>query len=104
MITEKPLNKVIIQAPERAGRGKSMEIIVRASDNPGRTLNAVVPAEIVITDPDGDESEFSGYYGMRDGMLKIKFDIASNDAPGAWTIAVRELASRNLRKKRITVD
>ncbi|MDD4101133.1 MAG: hypothetical protein PHU80_00695, partial [Kiritimatiellae bacterium] len=53
----------------------------------------VVPLKLVIRDPSGDESEWSGYYGAKDGTLDIQLAMARNDTPGMWQIKARELAS-----------
>ena len=49
--------------------------------------------KVEIADPDGRIAEFSGYYGATGGKLQIRLDIAPNDAPGIWQVAVTELAS-----------
>ena len=62
-------------------------------DEAGASVDAVVPVEIDLRDPDGRRAEFSGYYGARDGRLSITLVPAPNDTPGIWTIEARELAS-----------
>ena len=63
-------------------------------DDGGQPLSAVVPVVVQILDPAGSESEWSGYYGAKDGRLEVTLDIAKNDRAGLWQIRVQELASR----------
>ena len=72
----------------------SLEATIKVVDTQSRQLQAVVPIELVVSDPDGRTAEFSGHYGARDGLLNVKLDIAANDTPGLWQIRARELASR----------
>ena len=53
----------------------------------------MIPLRVDITDPTGRSAEWNGFYGATNGTLKLKLDIADNDAPGVWQIRVRELAS-----------
>jgi hypothetical protein len=57
-------------------------------------VKAVVPLRVDIRDPSGRDAEFTGYYGAKDGQLRIRLDFAANDQAGAWQIRARELASR----------
>ncbi|MBI3921974.1 MAG: hypothetical protein HY318_11205 [Armatimonadetes bacterium] len=93
MITSKKIAGVQIEAPTKAKRGSPVNAIVSVVDGKGTALNAVVPVQVEIFDPQGRVAEGSGYYGGKDGRVSIRLDLAANDAAGTWTIKVRELAS-----------
>jgi len=93
MISPRPIDRVKIQAPEAIDRGGRATCLIEVLGPDGKPLGAVVPLEVNILDAEGHPAEFSGYYGAADGKASITLDIASNDPPGVWQIAVRELAS-----------
>lgn len=92
MVTERPIRKLVVEAPENAVCSESIGISVAVSDG-AQPVNAVVPVHVEIHDPEGRESEFSGYYAAVDGQLSIEFDFAVNHRVGMWEIRARELAS-----------
>ncbi|MHB8997127.1 MAG: LamG-like jellyroll fold domain-containing protein [Armatimonadota bacterium] len=93
MVTARPLAKVSVEAATAAKLGAALPVKVAIADDKGQPLAAIVPVRVDLIAPDGQHAEFSGYYAVRDGKLALKFDLASNDQPGLWQIAVRELAS-----------
>lgn len=93
MITERPIAGLRVQAPDQLSAGSTANISVAVLDDAGDALDAVVPVEVYIEDPNGRAAEFSGYYGAAQGQLHIEAHIAANDTPGMWRIRVRELAS-----------
>lgn len=56
-------------------------------------VEAVVPVELTIRDPDGRACEFSGAYAAVDGRVEVALDIAPNDLAGMWEVEAVELAS-----------
>ncbi|MCX7047226.1 MAG: hypothetical protein NTX50_17275 [Candidatus Sumerlaeota bacterium] len=72
--------------------GEAVKLLIRVLDDKGQPIDAVIPLEIAIRDPDGRIAEFSGYNAAVDGALELKLDIAKNDTPGCWQIEVHELA------------
>ena len=93
LVTPKPIADVKIDLAESAARGAQMKANLRIADATGAVIPAVVPVKVEVFDPAGRRAEFSGYYGAKDGQLALNLDIAHNDAPGIWTVRVRELAS-----------
>ena len=51
------------------------------------------PVRVDVLDAQGNPAEFSGYYGAAGAASPVRLDLAPNDAPGAWTVRARELAS-----------
>lgn len=92
MITERPIREVTIDAPDSATTTEAITIAVAVTDG-RQPVNAVVPVDVKIVDPEGVESEFTGYYAATDGQLAIEFSFATNDRIGVWKIQVKELAS-----------
>jgi hypothetical protein len=57
-----------------------------------------------IRDPQGRESERSGYYGAANGRLDVTLDIASNDTVGQWQIEAVEGLSGQKAIHKLTVS
>lgn len=93
LVTPRPIEQLNIAAPEATQPGETIDVAVTIADSSGEPVSAVIPLRVDITDPAGRPAEWSGFYGAADGTLKLKLDIASNDAVGVWQIRVRELAS-----------
>ncbi len=93
MVTANPLEQLTIRAPQEVKHHEAFAVRVVVADGTGAALDAVIPLEVRILDPDGRPAEFSGHYGAKNGMLDLELILAANDVPGIWTIEVRELAS-----------
>lgn len=73
--------------------GNTVMLYVTLLDDRGERMEAVVPCCLEITDPQDRPVEYSGFYGLNDGELTLKLDIAQNDLAGEWKISAQELAS-----------
>ncbi|MEX2578836.1 MAG: LamG-like jellyroll fold domain-containing protein [Verrucomicrobiales bacterium] len=93
MVTERPVERVAIAAPEQAAPGESIEVRVGVTDGEGDPIDAVVPLEVRISDPEGVAAEGSGHYGAAAGELVLPLDFAPNDKPGLWELRVTEGAT-----------
>jgi hypothetical protein len=90
MVTDVPVGTLQITAPAQVQRGKSLDLRLRLSGANRKPMSAVVPIKLSIRDPQGRESERSGYYGAANGQLAVTLDIAANDAAGQWQIEATE--------------
>lgn len=95
LVTGQAIEKLSVEAPETVAPGQSLPVEIRITDRADRPVDAVVPVELTISDPEGRPSEVNGYYGAAGGMLQVTLDIAPNDSPGLWEIRVRERAGGN---------
>jgi hypothetical protein len=93
MVTDRAISAVRIGGPEAARLGESVTFTVSVVDAAGQPIDAVVPLEVDLLDPDGHPAEFTGYYGAAGGQVEISADVAPNDVRGTWEIQARELAS-----------
>ena len=93
MVTERPITSVRLTAPQQAAPGDSITIAAEVLADNGEGMDAIVPVHVQVLDPSGEEAEFSGFYGAKDGGVELTVDLAINDAPGLWRIHVQELAS-----------
>lgn len=93
MITDRAIDGVRIQAPNRAQPGDAIKVQVAVVDRSGAALEAVIPVRVDLIDPHGRLAESSGFYAAKDGRLEIQADLASNETPGLWRITARELAA-----------
>jgi hypothetical protein len=92
LIADRPIAAVGIAVSEAAARGESQEVAVTVLDELSKPVDAVIPLQVTIRDPEGRLAERSGFYAAPGGRLEIPLDIAANDRFGIWTIDVRELA------------
>ncbi|MCK5804083.1 MAG: hypothetical protein KAI66_14705 [Lentisphaeria bacterium] len=93
LITPKEIANVVVDAPDHARRGSSMNVAVRVVDGGGLPLAAVVPVRIEVLDARGQPAERSGYYGAKNGSVSLMLDLAANDEPGTWILRATDLAS-----------
>lgn len=103
MITDSPVKNINIEVPVSAKRKDSINIEIKITDNEGNKISGILPLKVDIIDPKNEIMEFSGYYGAKDGNIKIKYDIAKNDEVGKWIIKVKELASGMEKEKSFIV-
>ena len=93
LVTDNPIEKIAIQAPQEEKCSEDFSVQAAVTDNADNAIDAIIPLELRILDPDGRLSEFSGFYGAKDGKLALPLYFATNDIAGIWTIEIRELAS-----------
>jgi hypothetical protein len=93
LIVPRAIETVRVQSPQDTKRGSAAVCAVEVLDAGGKPIEAVLPLEITIRDPEGRLAELSGSYAAIDGRVSLKLDIAPNDPPGVWTIEARDLAS-----------
>jgi hypothetical protein len=102
LILPEPIVGVSCQVPPNARLGDTVNVAVTVSVGKG-DVDAVLPVEVTIADPQGRPAEGSGWYGAAGGKQAIRLQLARNDAPGAWTVRVRELASGRQAEARLDV-
>ncbi len=104
LVTDTPVEAVAVQAPGMAVCGQEMEARVVVTDREGNPVDAVIPLELRILDPDGRRTEFSGFHAAPGGVLDLRLAFAANDVPGVWTIEARELAAGTLTRHFVRVQ
>ena len=96
---------VPISGPTRLARGEVGNFVFGLSGSRRQPLRGLVPAEVRVFGPDGQEAwEYGAQTLIRDGLLCVRLHFARNDAPGLWRIAVRELCSGRTAESRVTVS
>ncbi len=93
MVTERPVEKIGLNAPKEAKAGDSVPLEIAITDAEGKPIDAVVPVDLRIVDPEGAPAEPNGYYGAGNGVLKLTLDLAKNDRVGLWEIRAKEGAT-----------
>jgi len=93
MVTNQKIDSINLDITGNTLLGSQIEINISILDPNSEQLKAVIPCYLEIVDPRGNISEFSGYYGAKEGKLKINYDIADNDLAGEWKVVIKELAS-----------
>ena len=104
MVTERKIGHVKLDVSPVAKLSQSTALRVSVVDSAGKPIDAVVPVQVEILDPQKRQAELSGYYGAKNGVLSIKATFARNDLPGKWTVRVKELASGSHRECQIAVS
>jgi hypothetical protein len=103
LLTSQKIASVQLKAPATAKRGATVDVTATVADTKGAPVAAVIPVRVEILDPTGKPAEFSGYYGAKDGKVTVRLTLAANDAAGAWTIKVTDLASGLSKQQKLTV-
>jgi hypothetical protein len=93
LVTGRAIEQVRIDAPDQTPLGQSLACRIAITDADRQPVDAVIPLDVRISDPNGRPAEHSGYYGAAAGLLELQLDLAANDTPGVWRVEVRELAS-----------
>ena len=93
LMTPEPIVDVHFKGDDLVALSDTMQLAISVVGPSGEPIPAVVPLNVIITDPTGRQAEFSGYYGAAEGQLKLSLQIARNDYPGVWQVKVQELAS-----------
>lgn len=104
LVTGEPVAGLAIQAPEKAAPGASVDLRITVTDPNGKPVDAVIPIDLRITDPEGAEMERSGFYGAAAGKLRVVLDLASNDRTGLWTIRATEGATGREQRAYLRVE
>ncbi len=103
MITGKPIKTIKIALPPKTNIGGEYQLKIFVLDSDGNPIDAVVPLEVKIIDSKGQQAEWSGYHGAKDGQLVLPLAIAPNDPIGKWTITVRDLASGTIESENFNI-
>ena len=93
MVLPEPIAIVKIELPQTVKLSKKTKFKVSVLNSKNNPVLAAFPLKVQIWDTAGKESEYSGYYSTKDGILEINMDIASNDICGMWQIKVLDLTS-----------
>ena len=93
--TARPIGGVDVLTPVlrreyATGDPLSVEVGAVLRDAAGGTLSGSVPLRIRVIDPLG-AVRYDLYRATRLGVLRATLPLAANDAPGVWTVSVREL-------------
>lgn len=98
LVLEKPLGAIDLKVTDKVESGSQVEIVATIPHEDGTRLDAILPVELLIQDPSGDEAEFSGYYAAVKGTLQVQLDIAENDLSGEWRVSLTNLANGEVRR------
>jgi hypothetical protein len=103
LLTPRAINQVLVDTPETSTAGAPLSLSVRIVDVGNQPIDAVIPLQVDILDPDGRPAEFSGPHAAVGGLLTLPLQIAPNDVHGVWTIRVQDRASGLIAQKFVRV-
>lgn len=86
-----PIRKVVATVPATVARNAPLPIHILVQDDKGQPVDASVPLEISVFDPQGRVEAYSGFAATDHGEYRVEIPLAMNDPVGKWRIQVREL-------------
>ncbi len=90
LVTPRPVGVLQVEANKVVARGHNISVAMQLNNGNGQPLQAVVPLQVEIRDPQGRLAEQSSYYGALNGRHVLHLTIAPNDEIGIWQIEVTE--------------
>jgi len=100
----KPIAAVSVDAPAQCTQTEEATIAVRIAVADNIPATGVAPVQVTFLDPAGQvRREYGGSRVARDGVLDLRPSFALGDAPGEWTVLVRELFSGRSASARFTL-
>ncbi|MFA4030400.1 MAG: hypothetical protein GDYSWBUE_002172 [Candidatus Fervidibacterota bacterium] len=106
-MTKRPIGGVQVKASVDAkdytanGSPIKLRIVAAVVDDASRIIAGSMPMEVIVKDAFG-EVRYHLYRATEDGLLKLDLPLAVNDAPGSWSVIVRELLSGKGSKTQFT--
>ncbi|MDO5319824.1 MAG: hypothetical protein Q4G65_14450 [bacterium] len=82
-----------VRAPKKVVRGEVFEVELRVLDGAGMPIDALLPVEIRVEAADGRELDGAGFACAEGGVCRLKVRTNLDDAPGAYRVLCRDLAS-----------
>lgn len=98
LIPHKP-EIIEINLPDILQRSKTYKFDIIIKDKTGSRVSGVQPLKICITDPAGNDSEFSDYYAATGGIYSLAFTAGLNDNTGKWQIEIENLMTGGKTKR-----
>jgi hypothetical protein len=90
--------------PKKLARGDLGQFAFTLTGDRGQAVRGLVPAEVRVYGPDGQEAwEYGSQTLFRDGLLCVPLQVARNDTPGDWRLVVTELCSGRTADARVSV-
>ena len=103
MLLDSPIGDLRIEAPTELKRGDGFAVKLEVLDVRGRTVPALLPVEVRITDPEGRTLDGSGFECAVDGKFAKEYFISVNDRAGRWKIVCKDRASGLTAVREFTV-
>ena len=98
-LSAETLPELIVRAPQRAGRGESANIGIFYSRHPAAATQVF---HVEVLDPDGKvQLHYTGNVIAQNFTADYQLPLAQSDAPGTWTVRIRDVVSGQERVARI---
>ena len=82
-----------VSVPSSTTRGHACQVTIAVQDEAGRNLPGLQPLHVVVTDPKGNPTEYTGYYCAESGRMQITVMPAINDEVGSWQVRIEDLTA-----------
>ena len=84
---------VKVDAPANVRRGQKLRVTMKALDDAGHAVDALLPAEIRLFAADGKELDGAGWVCLEGGACTVELLVNLDDARGAYRLVCRDRAS-----------
>ena len=95
---------VKVDAPAVARACSTLKVTFSALDKDGRTIEALLPAEVRLYDAAGREIDGAGWVCLEGGTCTVEFLTNLNDAQGDYRLVCRDRASGLTAERRIKIQ
>lgn len=93
LFLEKPIATVELHAPKQVKRGEKFKAQFRVASSAARPVKALLPGELRLFDPQGNEIDGGGYVCVENGRCDLDFQTNLNSPAGAYKIVAKDRAS-----------
>ncbi|WP_298868892.1 hypothetical protein [uncultured Gimesia sp.] len=87
---------IAVEAPQWIRQNTENQFRVRIVNADKTATRGLQPLQILVTDPDGKDSEYSHHACAEEGYYEFNLPAAANDAIGNWKLTVKDLTSRSM--------
>lgn len=93
LFLEKPIASVDLHAAKEVRRGEKLDVQFRVAFKNGRPVKALLPGEIRLFDPQGNEIDGGGYVCVENGRCDLVFQTNLNSPAGIYKLTAKDRAS-----------
>jgi hypothetical protein len=105
VLLPEPIEKLTLRRDSKAEPARASLVRLRAelSGPSGRGVPGVIPLRLIVTNPDGQSSDFSRYGAFNEGTWNVDLPVELNALPGTYRAEVTDLAAGQTQRVEWTV-
>ncbi|MCQ2394793.1 MAG: hypothetical protein MJ249_10940 [Kiritimatiellae bacterium] len=93
LFSPQKIASLAVNAPKTVACGAAFEVELRVLDEAGKPVAALLPVDVRVTTAEGRALDGVGYASAPGGVCRLRVQTNIDDAPGAYRLVCRELAS-----------